>query len=153
MAATLASERIFEGFLGSADRTFFYGHTFCGNPLGAAVAREVLRVFRDEAVLAAALPKARRIAQAFEGFASLPNVAQTRSLGMIGALDLAGGSGYLEAGGQRVYAEALRRGAYLRPLGNTVYITPSLNIPDADLEELLGIVAESVRAAGSAASV
>ena len=43
MAATLASERIFEGFLGSPERTFFYGHTFCGNPLGAAVAREVVR--------------------------------------------------------------------------------------------------------------
>jgi len=153
MAATLASERIFEGFLGSAERTFFHGHTFCGNPLAAAVAREVLRVFRDEDVLAAALPKARRIAQAFESFSSLPNVVQTRSLGMIGALDLAGGSGYLESGGQRVYAEALRRGAYLRPLGNTVYITPSLNIPEADLEELLGIVAESVQAASSAASV
>jgi adenosylmethionine-8-amino-7-oxononanoate aminotransferase len=40
----------------------------------------------------------------------------------------------------------LRRGAYLRPLGHIVYITPSINIPDADLEELLGIVAESVRA-------
>ncbi|HKY39518.1 MAG TPA: adenosylmethionine--8-amino-7-oxononanoate transaminase [Polyangiaceae bacterium] len=153
MAATLVSERIFDGFLGSSERTFFYGHTFCGNPLAAAVAREVLRVFRDEEVLSAALPKAQRIARAFEGFGSLPNVTATRSLGMLGALDLAGSTGYLESGGQRVYAEALRRGAYLRPLGNTVYITPSLNIPDADLDELLSIVEESVRAAGSAASV
>jgi adenosylmethionine---8-amino-7-oxononanoate aminotransferase len=153
MAATLLSERIFEGFLGSGARTFFYGHTFCGNPLGAALAREVLRVFREEGVLVGAEPKARRIARAFEGFRSLPNVVETRSLGMIGALDLAGGTGYLESGGQRVYAEALKRGAYLRPLGNTVYITPSLNIPDSDLEELLGIVEDSVRAAGGAASV
>jgi adenosylmethionine-8-amino-7-oxononanoate aminotransferase len=53
----------------------------------------------------------------------------------------------LEPRGKRVYAEALRRGAYLRPLGNTVYIAPSLNIPDTDLDELLGIVEESVRAA------
>ncbi len=153
MAATLANERIFEGFLGGSERTFFYGHTFCGNPLGAAVAREVLRVFRDEDVLAAAAPKARRIARAFESFGSLPGVVETRSLGMIGALDLAGGSGYLESGGKRVYSEALRRGAYVRPLGNTIYITPSLNIPDADLDELLGIVEESVRAASQTASV
>jgi len=39
MAATLASERIFEGFLGEPDRAFFYGHTFCGNPLGAATSK------------------------------------------------------------------------------------------------------------------
>ena len=34
----------------------------------------------------------------------------------------------------------------LRPLGNVVYVTPSLNIPDDDLERLLGIVRESVEA-------
>ena len=44
------------------------------------------------------------------------------------------------------YAEALRRGAYLRPLGNTVYVTPPINIPDTDLDELLTIVEASVRA-------
>jgi adenosylmethionine-8-amino-7-oxononanoate aminotransferase len=148
MSATLVTERIYEGFLGDGERTFFYGHTFCGNPLGAALAREVLRVYRDEDVLGQAAKKAARIAQAFRAFASLPDVVETRTLGMVAALDLAGGQSYLEPRGKRVYAEALRRGAYLRPLGNTVYITPSLNIPDTDLDELLGIVEESVRAAG-----
>ncbi len=147
MSATLASQRIFDGFLGEPERTFFYGHTFCGHPLGAALAREVLRVFRDEDVLGQARIKAARIEAAFARFAALPDVVETRSLGMIGALDLAGSKHYLESRGKRVCAEALRRGAYLRPLGNTIYITPSLNIPDADLEELLGIVEESVRVA------
>jgi adenosylmethionine-8-amino-7-oxononanoate aminotransferase len=147
MAATLVSERIFSGFLGDAERTFFYGHTFCGNPLGAALAREVLRVYRDEDVLALAAGKAQRIAAAFERFRELPDVVETRSLGMIGALDLAGSKSYLEPRGRRVYREALRRGAYLRPLGNTIYITPSINIPDRDLDELLAILEESVRAA------
>jgi adenosylmethionine---8-amino-7-oxononanoate aminotransferase len=146
MAATLVSERVFEGFLGADERAFYYGHTFCGNPLGAALAREVLRVFADEQVLELAQGKARRIEAAFEGFRNLPGVQETRSLGMIGALDLEGGQGYLQKRGWRVFSEALRRGAYLRPLGNTVYVTPSLNIPDAELELLLGIVEESVRA-------
>jgi adenosylmethionine-8-amino-7-oxononanoate aminotransferase len=77
----------------------------------------------------------------------LPGVAATRALGMVGALDLAGEGGYLVRTGWRVYEEALRRGAYLRPLGSVVYVTPSLNIPDADLEALLAIVRESVEAA------
>ena len=38
MAATLATDRIFEGFIGDAERAFYYGHTFCGNPLGGAIA-------------------------------------------------------------------------------------------------------------------
>lgn len=146
-AATLASERIFEGFLGPSERAFYYGHTFCGNPLGARVALEVLRVFEDERVLDTARERAELIQAAFRRFRELPGVLRSRSLGMIGALDLTGGDGYLQRRGQRVYLEALRRGAYLRPLGNTVYITPPLNISPADLAELLDIVEDSIKAA------
>ena len=78
---------------------------------------------------------------------ALPGVVSTRSRGMVGALDLPGGDGYLAELGWRVYDEALDRGAYLRPLGNVVYITPPLNIDDQTLDELLQIVADSVRAA------
>lgn len=147
MAATLATARVFEGFFGGRERMFFYGHTYSGNPLAAAVAREVLAVYRDEQVLARARPKSQRIAQTFERLAGLPGVEAWRAIGMIGALDLAGGGGYLERGGWRVYEEARKRGAYLRPLGNTVYVAPPLNIPDPDLDELLWIVEESLRAA------
>ena len=62
---------------------------------------------------------------------------------MIGALELAGDAGYLADAGWRVYEEARRKGAYLRPLGNVVYVTPALTIPDADLDRLLAILDES----------
>ncbi len=147
MAATLATDRVFDGFLGDADRAFYYGHTFCGNPLGAAVALEVLKVLEDERIFDRAKPKAQRIAEAFEEMQALPGVAATRSIGMIGALDLAGEEGYLAKLGWRVYSEAQRRGVYLRPIGNVVYVVPALNIPDADLSELLAVVRESVLSA------
>ncbi|MDH3520506.1 MAG: aminotransferase class III-fold pyridoxal phosphate-dependent enzyme, partial [Myxococcales bacterium] len=147
MAATLTTRRVFEGFLGAADRAFYYGHTFCGNPLGAAVAREVLAVFEEERVLEAAKPKAERIAQSFSEMEALPGVARPRAIGMIGALDLGASADYLADAGWRVYEEARARGAYLRPLGNVVYVAPPLNIPDADLEELLAIVRSSVEVA------
>ncbi len=146
MAATLVCDRIFQGFLGAPERAFFYGHTFAGNPLGARVALEVLAIYRDEGVLQLAAPKARRIAEAFARLAELPGVLGSRSLGMIGAVDLRGDQGYLADVGRRVCREARERGAYLRPLGNVVYVTPPLNIPDADLDELLSIVEQSVSA-------
>jgi adenosylmethionine---8-amino-7-oxononanoate aminotransferase len=146
MAATLATERVFQGFVGDKGRTFFYGHTYCGNPLGAAVAREVLRIYREEHILERAAPKARAIAAGFAALANLPRVSSVRALGMIGAVDLveAEETGYLAQAGWRVYQAALRRGLYLRPLGNVVYVAPPLNIPDADLEELLGKVREAI---------
>lgn len=144
MAATLATDRIFEGFLGSADRAFYYGHTFYGNPLGASVAREVLRVYQEERILERAKPKAECIARAFAEMGGLPGVAATRWLGMIGALELAGDAGYLAEAGWRVYDAALARGVYLRPIGNVVYVAPALNIPDPDLGLLLEAVRDSV---------
>ncbi len=143
-AATLCTDAIFEGFFGDASRAFYYGHTYCGNPLGAAVAQEVLRIYDEEGVVERAQPKARRIAETFSALGELPGVARSRSLGMCGALELGTRGGYLERSGWRVYEEALRRGAYVRPLGNVVYLTPALNIPDEDLDELLAIVTESV---------
>jgi adenosylmethionine-8-amino-7-oxononanoate aminotransferase len=145
-AAVVTSERVFEGFLGADQRAFLYGHTFCGNPLGAAVAREVLRIYRDEQILAGVERLGAVLKKGFQKLEALENVSSVRALGMVAALDLAGERGYRERGGWRVYGEALKRGAYLRPLGNVVYVAPPLNISDSELEELLDIVYDSVRA-------
>src|SRR5690606_13902800 len=90
-AATLASERLFDGFRGDKTRALMHGHTFFGNPLGAAVAREVLAIYRDEDVLARSLPKGERLARGVAALAEVPGVHRTRSLGMVGAVDLGEG--------------------------------------------------------------
>jgi adenosylmethionine-8-amino-7-oxononanoate aminotransferase len=146
MAATLASERVFSGFLGGKERAFLHGHTYAGHPLGAAIAREVLSIYREEQILEHAAAKAKKIASCFAALARLPGVSESRSLGMIGAVELGARAGYLEPLGWRVYEEALKRGAYLRPLGNVVYTVPPLNITDSDLDRLLSILTESIEA-------
>jgi adenosylmethionine-8-amino-7-oxononanoate aminotransferase len=150
MGATLVTDRIYDSFRGDPHRALWYGHTFCGNPLGAAIAREVLAIFAEEQIVARTQAKAAKITAAFARIASVSGVARVRSLGMTGAADLSPGAsdtGYLGRAGWRVYEEARRRGAYLRPLGDTVYVCPPLVIGDRDLDDLLGILEESVRAA------
>src|SRR4029077_8580877 len=53
LAATLATQRVFDAFLGRPEefRAFYYGHTYTGNPLAAAVAIANLEIFRDEQVI------------------------------------------------------------------------------------------------------
>jgi adenosylmethionine-8-amino-7-oxononanoate aminotransferase len=144
MAATLVSDRVFDAFLGAPERAFFYGHSFCGNPLGARVALEVLDVYAEEAVMEGVPERARRIAAAFERIGRISGTKDARSLGMIGAVDLAQDAGYLGRTGWRVHEEARRRGAYVRPLGDVVYVAPPINTPLDALDELLGIVEDSV---------
>lgn len=147
MAATLATERVFAAFFGGIDRALLHGHSYCGNPLGAAVAIEVLRVYREEQILEQAAPKAARIAEGFRRLARIPGVRRPRSLGMIGAVDLARTPSYFGATGWRVAERAQQRGVLLRPLGDTVYIAPPLSIADAELDEVLAVLEEAVAAA------
>lgn len=143
-AATLTRPAIFEGFLGGAERAFYYGHTFAGNPLGARVALEVLAIYEEERVLEGIPERASLLNAALERLGRWPLVRRGRNVGMCAAVDLGDGTDYLNPLGWRVSEEARRRGAYLRPLGNVVYLAPALNIPLSDLDELLGILEESV---------
>lgn len=148
--ATVVSARVFEGFRGGRGRGFLYGHSYCGNPLGAAVARAVLRVMREERIEERVKSSAALIAARMERIArEVPGVRGARSLGMMGAVDL-GDDGYLGSAGARVQSEGLRRGIYLRPLGATAYVTPPLNTEQRDLEGLLDAFEESVREAARA---
>ena len=53
LAATLTTERVYDGFLGEYEefRTFFHGHTYTGNPLACAAALATLDVFEEERTL------------------------------------------------------------------------------------------------------
>jgi len=163
IGATLATERVFRGFSGGRDRAFLYGHSYAGNPLAAAVAREVLAVFREEPIVREAARKGAMLARAFERMGTIPGVLRPRALGLIAAIDLAPGpaaavgyhaaeveddvdpAGYLGTAGWAVHEAARRRGVYLRPLGDTVYVCPPLVIDDRDLETLVAAVEEAVR--------
>ena len=59
LAATLATEEVYEGFLGEYEefRTFFHGHTYTGNPLACAAALATLDVFEEERTLERLAPK------------------------------------------------------------------------------------------------
>ncbi len=145
-AATLTTPRVYDGFRGGKARAFMHGHTFYGNPLGAAVAREVLAIYTEENILEEAMHKAERLAARLAQLGSFDGVHHARSLGMVAALEV-GQPGYLGESGWKVAEHALTMGALLRPLGNTVYIVPPLNIEDEALEALLSILERAVVAA------
>jgi adenosylmethionine---8-amino-7-oxononanoate aminotransferase len=153
MAATLTTQTVFDAFRGDRTRAFYYGHSYCGNPLAAAVALEVLRVFEEERILESIPIRTTMIADCFTQLERLDGASNARSLGMIGAIDLhetldefaqTDEAGYLSDIGWQVHAHAESLGAYLRPLGNVIYVCPPLNIPIEDLQELLEIVTKSV---------
>ena len=148
LAATLTTERVYEGFLGTPaeQRTFFHGHTYTGNPLACAAALASLDVFESERTLERLQPKVELLAERLEAIEEMPEVAEVRQCGFIAGIDLGAHDPALRMG-HRVTLEARARGALVRPLGDTVVLVPPLSISAEDLTRLLDVVAESIEAA------
>jgi adenosylmethionine-8-amino-7-oxononanoate aminotransferase len=145
LAATLASEQIYEGFLGEHQdfRTFFHGHTYTGNPLACAAALATLGVFEEERTLERLAPKIELLGRLLEPVAELPMVSEVRRRGFMVGIELGGFP--LEARmGHQVTLEARRRGAIVRPLGDVIVLMPPLAISETDLERLVVIVWEAI---------
>jgi len=154
LAATLATERVYEGFLGEFEefRPFFHGHTYTGNPLACAAALATLDVFEEERTLERLQPKLALLGDLLEPLEAHPAVAEVRRRGTMTGIELGGFP--LEARmGHQVTLEARRRGAIVRPLGDVVVLMPPLSISQADLTRLVAITAEAIDAATSRAAL
>jgi adenosylmethionine---8-amino-7-oxononanoate aminotransferase len=144
LAATLTTDRIWEAFLGSyaEGRTFFHGHTYGGNPLGAAAALATLDVFEEEQTLAQLQPKIARLGEHLARIAQLPHVGDARQRGMIGAIELVRDRvtkepyPWEERRGNRVCEHAKTEGVWLRPLGDVVVIMPPLAVTLDELDRI-----------------
>lgn len=145
ISATIVRDAIFETF--DDAHTLQHGHTFCGNPLAAAVALEALAVYRDERVIEQVSDKAARLRNAWSPLADAPGVLNVRTLGLIAALDLApptpDAQGLTRA--HRIRVKLMEDGVLLRPLGNVLYLMPPLTITEAELDDLVARVASAVR--------
>ena len=53
MSATLVTDAIYDTFraTGGQNRTFFHGHTFCGNPITSAAALAALETYAEEKIV------------------------------------------------------------------------------------------------------
>jgi len=144
MAATLATDEIWQAFLGSyaEGRTFYHGHTYTGNPLAAAVALATLDVFDEEQTLARLPPKVERLAQHLSRIAAHPHVGDVRQCGLMAGVELVRNRqtqepyAWAEKRGYRVCDSARAEGVWLRPLGNVVVIMPPLAITLDELDRI-----------------
>ena len=152
LAATLAGEEIYEGFLGEHEefRTFFHGHTYTGNPLACAAGLASLDVFHEERTLERLQRKTELLAELLEPVAAHPSVKEVRRCGFMVGIELVEHPLPVRIG-HRVTLEARRRGAIVRPLGDVVVLLPPLSISADDLRRLVEITAEAIDAATEAA--
>jgi adenosylmethionine---8-amino-7-oxononanoate aminotransferase len=146
LAATLATERLYEGFLGRFEdhKTFFHGHTYTGNPLACAAAIATLQTFQRERTMELLAPKIKLLTRMLDHQVSaLPGVAEVRQCGFMVGIELSESPAGTRMGHQVTLA-ARRRGAIIRPLGDVVVLMPALAISEPELRRLVAITASAI---------
>jgi adenosylmethionine-8-amino-7-oxononanoate aminotransferase len=154
VAATIATTEVWSAFLGEHHeaRTFFHGHTFGGNPLGAAVSLASLELFEEEQTLQEMQPKIERLATHLSHIAKLPGVGDTRQRGLMAGIEIVKDQEtrepfpWSDRKGHQVCLHAIANGVWLRPLGNVVVIMPPLCVSLDQLDTICGAACEGIRA-------
>jgi adenosylmethionine-8-amino-7-oxononanoate aminotransferase len=153
LAATLATERVYQGFLFpyAAQKTFFHGHTYTGNPLACAVALESLKLFSTERTLEKLRPKILSLDRKLQRLLERPQVGEVRQVGLMVGIELMKDKAkrtpyaFEEKVGIRVCRRARDYGVILRPLGPVIVLMPPLCISPTELDFLVRTVEASIR--------
>ena len=154
LSATLTTEEVYAAFHGTASegKTFFHGHTFAGNPLGAAVALASLRVFEDERTLENLAPKVAQLGRRLADFARWPNVGEVRQRGLIAGIELVEDRAsrapfpWDRQVGARICRHARTLGLLIRPLGDVIVVMPPLSISVEELDGMIDAIGRSMAA-------
>lgn len=156
LAATLATDEIYDAFLGAPrdHKTFYHGHTYTGNPLACAAALACLDLFESDQVLHRLPAKVERLATLLgERVGSQPHVGDIRQKGLMVGIELVADRATASPfppeslTAARVCHEARGHGVIVRNLGDVVVLMPPLAISEGDLERLVAITSASIEAA------
>lgn len=154
LGATLTTDAVFNEFLGepAEGRTFFHGHTYTGNPLGCAAGLASLCLFQTNHVLDNVKANTAYLKQRLAALSNHPHVGEVRQKGVIVGIELVrdrdSNAAFPPSAriGHRVTLASRERGAIIRPLGDIIEIFPAPAMPVRILDELCGIVCESIDA-------
>lgn len=153
LAATITTGEIWQAFLGThaESKTFYHGHTYGGNPLGAAVALANLEIFEEEETLDQLKPKIARLGEHLARLAQHPHVGDARQRGLIAGIELVQHRAtkesfpFAERRGAQVCAAAKKQGVYLRPLGDVLVVMPPLSVTIEELDRIMHAIEAGIR--------
>ncbi|MBA4461313.1 MAG: adenosylmethionine--8-amino-7-oxononanoate transaminase [Nitrosopumilaceae archaeon] len=155
MAATLASKKIYDSFLGEFNdwKHLFHGHTYTGNPIAAAVSLENLRLYQKNNLI----KKIQKTSKVFEKYygeiSQLESVGDIRHRGMLMGIELVTDKKKKtpihpkKSINKIFFEEGKKNGIYLRTLGNIVMLVPPLAITEKELDLLLNRTILTIKSA------
>jgi len=135
MGATLATQEVADGASGGRDAAapipLMHGPTFMANPLACAVASASIDLLLASPWQRRVQAISEQLATELEPLRHSPAVADVRTLGAIGVVELAA-----PADVPSTQATLAAHGVWLRPFGKLLYTMPPFVIGEADLAKV-----------------
>ena len=158
MAATLTTPKVFDAFLGEYHefKTFFHGHSFTGNQLGAAASLASLEMLQSAASIRARTQLEKNLRQELQSLWSLPNVGDIRQVGLVAGIELVKDwrtrqrFALRERAGIRVCEAMAQRGVLTRPVGNVIVILPPYCTTKTQMQKIASALREAIEEVFSA---
>ncbi|KIC24086.1 MULTISPECIES: aspartate aminotransferase family protein [unclassified Leisingera] len=146
MGAVMISSEIHDAFMTGPENLIelFHGYTYSGNPVACAAALAALDTYREEQLFERAAGLEDYWTEALFSLKGLPHVADIRCSGLVGAVELEPVAGQPTKRAFDTYLRAWDRGAHLRTTGDIIAMSPPLIIEKSEIDELIGILAESL---------
>lgn len=142
LAATLTTGEIFNAFLDGEENTFYYGHSYSGNPIGCAAALASLQIFEEESTLASLSKKIQHLSKVLENLKrENQKVIDIRQCGLIAGIELLGSE---EIIGPEVCNIARDYGLLTRAIGNTVVFMPPLAINNDQISDSISALQQAI---------
>ncbi len=152
MAATLTTQPVYDAFLGEYEelKTFFHGHSYTGNQLGAAVALASWGMLNQPKAKTRRKAMERVLAHELNSLWSLAAVGDVRREGLMVGVELVSDWKTRRAfslkaqAGIRVCEAMARRGVLTRPIGNVVPLLPPYCSTNTQLRRMIRALRESI---------
>jgi adenosylmethionine-8-amino-7-oxononanoate aminotransferase len=152
MAATLAAQPIFDAFLGEYDeyKTFFHGHSYTGNQLGAAASIASLEILQSPASVSARRVLEKALRTELRSLWSLPSVGDIRQEGLIAGIELVKNwqtrqrFPARDRMGIRVCQAMARGGVLTRPVGDVIVLMPPYCTTPAQIKRTVTVLHQSI---------
>jgi adenosylmethionine-8-amino-7-oxononanoate aminotransferase len=152
MAATLTTQKVFDAFLGKYEefKTFFHGHSFTGNQLGAAASLASLEILQTEKSVRQRAELQKNLHEELQSLWPLPNVGDVRQAGLVAGIELVKNwrtrepFALHERAGIRVCEAMARRGVLTRPIGNVIAVMPPYCATKKQVRKMVAALGDAV---------
>ncbi len=148
MGAVAADNNIYDTFMSEspAGIELFHGYTYSAHPLACAAAAATLEVYQEEGLFQRAADMSPYLEEAVHSLKDLPNVIDIRSIGLVGAVELAPRKGAPGARGMEVCIKAYEAGLMIRVSGDVIAMSPPLILEKAHVDEMIEILRNVIKA-------